>query len=83
MTEFRTGNNVYSPRGSKYSEAIVAKVRTVNTDNEVKMAKLETWTKYAGFYDGPLLSFTDKLSWVPLSQSTRIKWILLIELRYM
>lgn len=42
MTEFLTGNDVYSPRGSKYSEAIVAKVRTVNTDNEVKMAKLET-----------------------------------------
>lgn len=43
LTEFLSGNNVYSPQeGSKYCEAIVAKIWTVNTGNEVKMAKLET-----------------------------------------
>lgn len=61
QSKFLSGNNVYNPRGSKYCEAILAKIWTVNTGNEVKMAKLKTWTRSV-FYDGSLLSFTDKLS---------------------
>lgn len=46
QSKFLSGNNVYNPRGSKYCEAILAKIWTVNTGNEVKMAKLKTWTRF-------------------------------------